>query len=83
MEGGSFGILRETLQGGVTNESSRMTATLSRADAFDGINLANQKQNPEREPTHYTKALCPIYDQAKQPPGLARLDVIPKFRSGH
>jgi outer membrane cobalamin receptor len=57
IEGGSFGILRETLQGGLKGDSGRLTATLSRADAFDGINLANQKQNPEREPTHYTQGI--------------------------
>ena len=47
VEGGSFGILRETLQSGLTGKLGRMTVTLSRADAFDGAHLANSANNPE------------------------------------
>lgn len=54
VEGGSFGILRETLHGGMKLDNTRLTATLSRADAFDGINFADHNRNPEREPSHFT-----------------------------
>lgn len=57
VEGGSFGILRETLQGGISGALGRMTATLSRADAFDGGHLANAARNPEREPSHFTQGI--------------------------
>lgn len=57
VEGGSFGILRETLQGGVSGSAGRLTATLSRGDAFDGAHLANAAGNPEREPTHFTQSI--------------------------
>ncbi|MGZ8881749.1 MAG: TonB-dependent receptor plug domain-containing protein [Methylosarcina sp.] len=57
VEGGSFGILRETLQGGVAGSAGRLTATLSRGDAFDGAHLANAANNPEREPSHFTQGI--------------------------
>jgi outer membrane cobalamin receptor len=57
VEGGSFGILRETLQSGLTGKFGRMTVTLSRADAFDGAHLANSANNPEREPSHFTQGI--------------------------
>ncbi len=57
VEGGSFGILRETLQGGIAGDSGLMTATLSRADAFDGAHLAHSSDNPEREPSHFTQGI--------------------------
>jgi vitamin B12 transporter len=57
VEGGSFGILRETLQSGLSGKLGRMTVTLSRADAFDGIHLANSANNPEREPSHFTQGI--------------------------
>lgn len=57
VEGGSFGILRETLQGGLTGALGRMTLTLSRADAFDGGHLANAVNNPEREPSHFSQGI--------------------------
>jgi vitamin B12 transporter len=57
VEGGSFGILRETLQGGLAGKAGRLTATLSRGDAFDGAHLANAAGNPEREPSHFTQGI--------------------------
>ncbi|ESS71432.1 vitamin B12 transporter BtuB [Methyloglobulus morosus KoM1] len=57
VEGGSFGILRETLQSGVNGTLGRMTVTLSRADAFDGAPLANPANNPERDPSHFTQGI--------------------------
>lgn len=57
VEGGSFGILRETLQGGLAGDAGRLTATLSRGDAFDGAHLANAAGNPEREPSHFTQGI--------------------------
>lgn len=54
VEGGSFGILRETLHGGLHVNNTRLTATVSRADAFDGINFADHNHNPEREPSDFT-----------------------------
>lgn len=57
VEGGSFGILRETLQGGLAGNAGRLTATLSRGDAFDGAHLANAAGNPEREPSHFTQGI--------------------------
>lgn len=56
-EGGSFGILRETLQAGVANQLGRVTATLSRTDAFDGMHVADSAQNPERDPLHFTQGI--------------------------
>jgi vitamin B12 transporter len=55
VEGGTFGILRETLQSGLTGKLGRMTVTLNRADAFDGVQFANSVTNPEREPSHFTQ----------------------------
>jgi vitamin B12 transporter len=57
VEGGSFGILRETLQGGLAGDQGRMTVTLNRADAFDGSHLADSANNPEREPSHFTQGI--------------------------
>jgi vitamin B12 transporter len=57
VEGGSFGILRETLQAGVAGAPGRVTATLSRTDAFDGMPAADQRSNPERDPMHFTQAI--------------------------
>ena len=57
VEGSGFGILRETLQGRLKGDYGRVMATFSRADAFDGVNLANQKHNPEREPNHLTQGI--------------------------
>jgi vitamin B12 transporter len=57
MEGGSFGVLRETLQGALTGKLGRITLTLNRGDAFDGLHLANADTNPEREPFRFTQAI--------------------------
>jgi vitamin B12 transporter len=57
VEGGSFGTLRETLQGGLAGKQSRMTVTLNRADAFDGGHLADSRTNPERETSHFTQGI--------------------------
>ncbi|MGZ8160696.1 MAG: TonB-dependent receptor [Methylobacter sp.] len=57
VEGGSFGILRETLQTGITGSLGRVTATLNRTDAFDGMQAAEAKTNPERDPTHFTQGI--------------------------
>lgn len=57
LEGGSFGILRETLQGTVAGAPGRMTLTLSRGDAFDGGHLADAASNPERDPFKYTQGI--------------------------
>jgi outer membrane cobalamin receptor len=57
VEGGSFGILRETLQTGLTGTLGRATATLSRTDAFDGMHAADANTNPERDPTHFTQGI--------------------------
>lgn len=57
VEGGSFGILRETLQGGVTGALGRVTATLSRTDTFEGMHAADARYNPERDPMHFTQGI--------------------------
>jgi vitamin B12 transporter len=57
VEGGSFGLLRETLQTGVTGSLGRITATLNRTDAFDGMQVADTKTNLERDPTHFTQGI--------------------------
>jgi vitamin B12 transporter len=57
VEGGTFGILRETLQTGLTGKLGRATATLSRTDAFDGMQVADARTNPERDPTHFTQGI--------------------------
>ncbi|NOT12599.1 MAG: TonB-dependent receptor [Methylococcaceae bacterium] len=57
VEGGSFGILRETLQGGLAGDLGRMTVTLNRADAFNGGHLADPEDNPEREPSHFSQGI--------------------------
>ncbi len=57
VEGGSFGLLRETLQTGITGALGRATATLSRTDAFDGMQVADARTNPERDPTHFTQGI--------------------------
>lgn len=57
VEGGSFGLLRETLQGGIVGSLGRATATLSRTDAFDGMHAADARHNPERDPTHFTQGI--------------------------
>jgi len=57
VEGGSFGILRETLQGALAGSPGRMTVTLSRGDAFDGSHLASSADNPERDPFKFTQGL--------------------------
>lgn len=57
VEGGSFGMLRETLQGGVAGSLGRATATLSRTDAFDGMRAAGDANNPERDPMHFTQGI--------------------------
>lgn len=57
LEGGSFGILRETLQGGLSGKLGRITATLSRGDAFDGVHLAHAAENPGRDPFRFTQGI--------------------------
>jgi vitamin B12 transporter len=57
VEGGSFGILRETLQAGAVGSLGRVTATVNRTDAFDGMHAANSAQNPERDPAHFTQGI--------------------------
>jgi len=57
VEGGSYGLLRETLQTGIKGSLGRATTTLSRTDAFDGMHVANAKTNPERDSTHFTQGL--------------------------
>ncbi len=57
VEGGAFGILRETLQGGVAGKHGRMTLTVNRGDAFDGAHLADSATNPEREPFRFTQGI--------------------------
>jgi vitamin B12 transporter len=57
VEGGSFGLLRETLQTGINGRLGRVTATLSRTDVFDGMHVADSKTNPERDPTHFTQGI--------------------------
>lgn len=57
VEGGSFGIARETLQGGASGAPGRITLTLSRGDAFDGAHLAAAANNPEREPFRFTQGI--------------------------
>jgi len=57
VEGGSFGIVRETLQGGVSGSLGRMTLTLNHCDAFDGAHLASADNNPEREPFRFTQGI--------------------------
>lgn len=57
VEGGSFGIARETLQGALAGELGRMTLTLSRSDAFEGNHLAAADRNPEREPFRSTQGV--------------------------
>lgn len=57
VEGGSFGIVRETLQGALAGAPGRMTVTLSRGDAFDGAHLASASNNPEREPFRFTQGV--------------------------
>lgn len=57
LEGGSFGILRETLQGALAGDSGRATLTLSRGDAFNGNHLATAANNPEREPFRFSQGI--------------------------
>ena len=57
VEGGSFGILRETLQGGVSGKNGRMTVTVNRADAFEGAHFADSVANPERDPFRFTQGI--------------------------
>ncbi|MGZ8162918.1 MAG: TonB-dependent receptor plug domain-containing protein [Methylobacter sp.] len=57
VEGGSFGILRETLQGGLNGSLGKLTVTLSRGDAFEGTHLANAANNPEREPFRFSQGI--------------------------
>lgn len=57
VEGGSFGTVRETLQGGYSGPLGRMTLTLNRGDAFDGAHLASAENNPEREPFRFTQGI--------------------------
>lgn len=57
VEGGSFGLLRETLQAGVAGQPGRATMTLTRADAFDGSHFANASHNPEHDPFRYTQGI--------------------------
>lgn len=57
VEGGSFGLLRETLQSGLAGKAGRVTATLTRMDAFDGTHFANAFDNPERDPFRYTQGI--------------------------
>lgn len=57
VEGGTYGILRETLVGGLAGNLGRATFTINRADAFDGAHLANSSTNPEREPFRFTQGI--------------------------
>lgn len=57
VEGGSFGILRETLQAGAVGSLGRITATINRTDAFDGMQAVDKNRNPERDPVHFTQAM--------------------------
>jgi outer membrane cobalamin receptor len=57
VEGGSFGLLRETLLAGLAGKLGRATVTLTRADAFDGTHSANAFNNPERDPFRYTQGI--------------------------
>jgi outer membrane cobalamin receptor len=57
VEGGSFGILRETLQAGLAGDAGRITATLTRSDAFDGTHAANSFNYPERDKYGHTQGI--------------------------
>ncbi len=57
VEGGSFGMLRETLQAGLAGKAGRATVTLTRGDAFDGAHFANAFNNPEQDPFHYIQGI--------------------------
>lgn len=57
LEGGSFGIVRETLQGGVSGTPGRVTLTLSRGDAFDGTHVASAADNPERDRFRFSQGI--------------------------
>jgi vitamin B12 transporter len=57
LEGGSFGILRETLNAGLTGSLGRITATFSRGDAFEGNHLATSDKNPERETFQFNQGI--------------------------
>ena len=58
LEGGSFGILRETAQAALTGDKGRMTVTLSRGDAFDGTHFAEAENNPERDRFRFTQGIA-------------------------
>jgi vitamin B12 transporter len=58
LEGGSFGILRETAQASLSDDKARMTVTLSRGDAFDGTHFAQAKDNPERDRFRFTQGIA-------------------------
>lgn len=57
VEGGSFGILRETLQTSLAGSLGRVTMTLSRGDAFDGTHFATATNNPERDPFRFSQGI--------------------------
>ncbi len=58
VEGGSYGILRETLRGALAGDQGRMTATITRADMFEGSRFADPASNPERDPSRFTQAIA-------------------------
>ncbi len=57
LEGGSFGILRETAQASAKGKIGRMTVTLSRGDAFEGTHFAQAEENPERDRFRFTQGI--------------------------
>jgi vitamin B12 transporter len=57
VEGGTYSILRETLQGGVSGKHGRMTMTVNRADAFEGAHFADSSNNPERDPFRFSQGI--------------------------
>ena len=57
VEGGSFGILRETAQGSLSGDLGRITVTLNRGDAFDGNHFADSRINPERDRFRFTQGI--------------------------
>lgn len=58
VEGGSYGILRETFNGSYASAAgNRATVALSRGDAFDGTHLADADHNPERDGFRYTQGV--------------------------
>jgi vitamin B12 transporter len=57
VEGGSFGILRETAQGSLSGDLGRITVTVNRGDAFDGNHFADSRANPERDRFRFTQGI--------------------------